>query len=78
MIYRPGPYDNWRILNLWSNGQPVDSLELGIVDLPYLLISTIRAHRIDPGDEFAQAKRIDLNILVFAAHRDIDQLARIG
>ena len=70
-----GPYYCGGVLDLWPDGEPVYSLELGVGDLPYFLVAAVGAHCIDPCDKFSPAQFVDSYIVVLSARSNIDEAA---
>ena len=76
-IDRAGPVDSWGGFDSWANGDPVDALEIGVVDGAYLFVAPVGTHGIDPDNEPAQTDRIDSDIVMLAAGGDLDQFALV-
>lgn len=62
----------------WADGQLVDACEVRVWYCSNILFAAVGAVGIDPCDEFSEAERVNLHVVVFAAHSDVDELARVG
>ena len=66
-------HDDRCVLDLGRNRQPVGALEDGVGQLADFFVTTIRADRIDPGDEPAEIDRIDTHVVVRSTRCELNQ-----